>query len=104
VDTEKFARLISQRSGAKEGDILGILRTGADVMHDCLLDGDAVKWDRVGVWSAGITSDGVATPEELRRVKKKKSVNFRSATELREKIELADDLYTEEVTDLQPSS
>lgn len=98
IDTEKWAKLTSQRGGAKEGDILGILRTAGDVLTDALLDGDSVKWDRVGVWSASITSDGTDTPEGVHKVKKERGIHFRAATELRDALERADEMFTGDIT------
>lgn len=101
VDMEELAHEVAARSGMSEGDVLNVFRTAADIAAERMGHGDCVRFDRIGLLSASLTSEsGAATPEELRRIRKEIGVNFRPASELRTHLENAGETFTGEVTTL----
>jgi len=101
LDEEDAAHAVAVRSGLSEGDMLGVLRTLADWLAEVLAQGDSVRLPRIGVFSAGLSSEGgAATPDEVRQLRKEIGINFRPAPEFRRALEAAGDQFTGEVVQL----
>lgn len=102
LSEDEAAELIAEQMGTSIAAARGFMEAQGIVYTRALCHGDVVPLAGLGSLSAGVTSDGVATPEELARVKKEKTANFRTAPELKNALERAGDLYTGDVTLLPP--
>ena len=103
LDTDDVAAELSARSGVTEGDVLSVLRTLTNWLPVTLGNGDAVSLDRLGTFSASLTSEGGAeSPEALSRLPRDVGVNFRPSPDLRSALQGAGDHFTGEVTTLTP--
>ena len=92
---ERTAQL--EREAARDA----LLNHGADWLAAVLAQGDSVRLPRIGVFSAGLSSEGgAATPDEVRQLRKEIGINFRPAPEFRRALEAAGDQFTGEVVQL----
>ncbi|AUC85242.1 DNA-binding protein [Polaribacter sp. ALD11] len=84
TDLERLAYLVSNQSTVREADCYAVLLSLLHNVADELAQGKIVKLDKLGSFQIGISSEGVATKEELSiNAIKKAHINFRPDKRLR---------------------
>jgi predicted histone-like DNA-binding protein len=78
TDLERLAYLVSNQSTVREGDCYAVILSLVHNIIDELKQGRIVKLDKLGSFQIGVSSDGVATIEEVgSNLVKDVRVNFR---------------------------
>lgn len=78
TDLERLAFLVSNQSTVREGDCYAVILSLLHNILDELKQGKIVKLDKLGSFQIGVTSEGVATPEEFNpSIVKNVHINFR---------------------------
>jgi predicted histone-like DNA-binding protein len=78
TDLERLAYLVSNQSTVREGDCYAVILSLVHNIIDELKQGRIVKLDKLGSFQIGVSSDGVATIEEVgSNIVKDVRVNFR---------------------------
>jgi predicted histone-like DNA-binding protein len=84
TDLERLAYLVSNQSTVREADCYAVLLSLLHNIGDELAHGKIVKLDKLGSFQIGVSSEGVATQEELSTSAVKKAhINFRPDKRLR---------------------
>ncbi|MBI3921732.1 MAG: hypothetical protein HY318_09980 [Armatimonadetes bacterium] len=100
VSLEEEAEEVAREMGMGLAVAQSALNAVGIVQARHLLHGDSVPTPHVGRIGVVITSDGTATPEELARVKKEKSLYIRMDSELRADLDRESDVFNGNVTRL----
>lgn len=86
VNTNELAKMIKDRTTFSTADIKGALQAISDQLFNCLSDGKNVYLEGIGTFSVSLKSRPVKSKNEIRSASVAvKNVNFRTASELKEK-------------------
>lgn len=91
VELDSLATMVAQRCSMQRADVHGVLVALMDIIPDQLLDGNIVALGDLGSFYASVSSDGVASEEELsttmiRGIK----IQYRPTNELKKKLRMLD--------------
>jgi predicted histone-like DNA-binding protein len=95
TDLERLAYLVSNQSTVREGDCYAVILSLVHNIIDELKQGRIVKLDKLGSFQIGVSSEGVATIEEVgSNLVKDVRVNFRPDQRLKNGINMTTVSFT----------
>lgn len=95
TDLERLAYLVSNQSTVREGDCYAVILSLVHNIMDELKQGRIVKLDKLGSFQIGVSSEGVATIEEVgSNLVKDVRVNFRPDQRLKNGINMTTVSFT----------
>jgi len=95
TDLERLAYLVSNQSTVREGDCYAVILSLVHNIIDELKQGRIVKLDKLGSFQIGVSSEGVASIEEVgSNLVKDVRVNFRPDKRLKDGINMTTVSFT----------
>ncbi|NCT08555.1 MAG: DNA-binding protein [Flavobacteriia bacterium] len=95
TDLERLAYLVSNQSTVREGDCYAVILSLVHNIIDELKQGRIVKLDKLGSFQIGVSSEGVASIEEVgSNLVKDVRVNFRPDQRLKDGINMTTVSFT----------